>query len=253
MKINFNKSELFYPLSAFFVFLTTWQMVCSVLKIPMYVLPSPINIFAEFKGNGTYIWNNYLVTFIESFLGLLIGSLFGFTMGCIIAESIILRKIYLPFLIASNAIPVVAIAPIILIWFGPGLVSKVVVTAFISFFPIALNTFKGLTEFVALYKDLFTVYGSSKFEFFYKFKLGNATHYIFTGLKLNATLAPIGAIVAEFISADKGVGFAIMQANYSNNSSKLWGYIILACSIGIIFYLIVSLIESVFFKKYKTK
>lgn len=248
--MNF-KIIIFY-LALLSAFLGLWSLLVFVADIPRYILPSPFEILQSFKGYFGETWRNYSITLVESFFGLVLGSMLGFAFGVGMAQFRLFRKMSLPFLIGSNAIPVVAIAPILIIWFGSGLFSKIAVSSFISFFPIALNTYRGLCEFRPAYEDLFRIYGASKKEFLLKYKMGNAIPFIFTGLRLNATLSVIGSIVGEFVSADKGIGFAILQAGYNFNSPKLWGYIMLACSIGILFYALAYLAETLFFRNYKS-
>jgi len=227
------------------------EITLRAINVPDYILPKPSQIATALLSMGSEFGTNFAYTFIEALAGMLIGSCLGFLIGICLAQNSFFKKMSLPFLIASNAVPIIAIAPILIIWFGNTLMAKIVVAAFISFFPIALNTFKGLTEFNKNYQELFGIYGSTRSQFLYRYKLGNAVPYILTGLKLNATLSVIGAVVGEFVSSDRGLGFAILQASYSFNSPKLWANILLTCCIGVFFYLMISLVENVLFKKFK--
>lgn len=251
MKSKINISSIFIPVVGFIICIGIWQGLTVWMNIPSYLLPSPYEIFKSFQENTPEIAANYLVTLSESFLGVVLGSVIGFIIGVAMAESSFFRKLSLPFLIASNAIPIIAIAPIIIIWFGNTLTAKVMVASFISFFPIALSSYRGLSEFRPYFKELFDTYGATRNQFLFKYKMGNAVPYIMTGLKLNATLSVIGAIVGEFVSSNKGLGFGILQASYNFNSAKLWGYIFLACSIGVGFYIIIYILEKKLLHKFK--
>jgi NitT/TauT family transport system permease protein len=251
MKINSKPASISLPLLTLVFLLALWETLTRWLKVPDYILPPPSAIYHAFRIMGGQWWENYQITLWEAASGLVIGSLFGFLIGTALAKSTVFNRMALPFLIASNAIPVIAIAPIIIIWFGNSLLAKIVVAAFISFFPLALNTYKGLKQYRSFYLELFQVYGASKTDFLLRFQIGNAIPYIWTGLKLNATLSVIGAIVGEFVSADRGLGFAILQASYNFDAAKLWANIFLTCSIGIIFYTILYLTENFILNKFK--
>lgn len=250
MIVNLKGGKWLYPIFALLLFLGIWQLVVSFFSVPSYILPSPGQVGKVFQTSWPELSKNYRITFIESFLGLALGSLIGFVVGIFMAQSAIFRNLTLPVLIASNAVPVIAIAPLILIWFGNTLFAKIMVAAFISFFPLVLNTYRGLSEFPRHYQELFIIYGATRNQFLIKYKLGNALPFIITGLKLNATLSVIGSIIGEFVSSDRGIGFGILQASYNFNTSRLWSYIILACTIGILFYVTFYFLEY-FFKNFK--
>ena len=131
--------------------------------------------------------------------------------------------------------------------------SKIFVSAFLCFFPLCINTYKGLSEYDPIFKDLFFVYGSTKIEFLKKFKLMNSLPFIFTGLKLNATYSVIGAIVAEFVGANSGLGFGMLQASYTLNAPRLWGYIIISCILGMTMYFTIVIIEKLVGKRFSFK
>lgn len=251
MKTKIKLSDVLLPAVAFVVIILIWQYATKWFNVPSYILPSPAEILRNYYTSGPELWKNFFITFLESFLGMLLGSMVGFLIGVSMAQSTVFQKISLPFLIASNAIPIIAIAPIIIIWFGNTMIAKIMVAAFIAFFPIVLNTYRGLSEYRRYFRELFKIYGASETQFLFKYKLGNALPYIITGLKLNATLSVIGAIVAEFVSSDRGLGFGILQASYNFDSAKLWGYIFLACLIGVGFYTIIYIFEQLFLHKFK--
>jgi ABC-type nitrate/sulfonate/bicarbonate transport system permease component len=235
--------DLAFPISlAFLMFI--WEFFPKIFSIPPYVFPSISAIIENtFTVKNQLLFLHLKTTATEALLGFLLGSLIAFAIGVLMEQYNLVSKIILPYVIASNAIPVIALAPILILWFGNGIMSKIAVAAFLCFFPLCINTFKGLGEYKLLYKHLFDVYGASSFEFLNRFKLPNAMPFIITGLKLNAVYAVIGAIVAEFIGSDRGLGFGMLQASYSLNIPRLWGYIIVACLLGLLFYGIIFLLE----------
>lgn len=237
----FNKLK--YPVIFTIGLLLIWEFVPFLLKTPAYIFPRfSVIIKAIFSSNE---WLEHLkITALESLLGFCLGSFLGFIIGFLMSKSEIMSRILLPYVIASNAIPVIAIAPIIIMWFGNGITSKIVVSAFLCFFPLSINTYKGLSTFPVLYQELFNIYGASEIQFYRYFRLKNAFPFIFTGLKLNATFAVIGSIVGEIIASDKGLGYAMLQAVYNLNMPKLWGLVIVSCILGMSAYSVVVFVES---------
>lgn len=253
IKSNMQKSILLkiLPVSFFILLLLLWEFIPQIFSIPAYVFPRLSDIVpAIIKAQDVFL-TNIQTTFIEAIFGFILGSSIGFITGLLMAENKLFANTMLPYVVASNAIPIVAIAPLVIIWFGYGIISKIILAAFLCFFPLSINTFKGLNEYSNIYFELFKTYGSSKYEFLAKFKLRNSLPFIFAGLKLSATFSVIGAIVAEFIGATSGLGFGMLQASYNLNTPRLFGYIIVACTMGLFMYYSVLLIENLIIKKEK--
>lgn len=225
------------------VMLMLWEYLPQAFNIPVYIFPPISKIYISIVDNFDNVRNHFSVTIAEAILGFLMGSVIGFLFGVIIAEFSLISKISLPYLIASNAIPVIAIAPMIILWFGYGIMAKVIVSAFVCFFPLVITTYKGLNEYKIVFAELFKIYGSNKYEFLIKYKLPNAIPFILSGLKLNATYSVVGAVVAEFIGANSGLGFGMLQSIYSMNTARLWGYIAISCSLGMMMYFFVYVFE----------
>jgi NitT/TauT family transport system permease protein len=235
------------PLIFFVFIIALWEFIPLMFSVPDYVFPRLSDIIpAIIKAKPAFVANS-MTTLGEAFIGFLIGSLTGFFTGVLMAQSRIIAKSILPYVVASNAIPIVAIAPIVVIWFGHGITSKIILAAFLCFFPLAINTFRGLIEYPAIYRELFNTYGATNYEFLAKFKIRNAVPYIFAGLKLSASYSVIGAIVAEFIGSTSGLGFGMLQASYNLNTPRLFGYLFIACIMGLFMYYTIVLIEYLLF------
>ena len=236
-----------WPAIVFFIaMIIGWELMIRTFDIPVYVLPSPGDIYLAVVTNPGSLLFHSGITLFESVAGFAIGSVLGAILGTIFAYSKILARGFLPYIIAANTIPVVAIAPIIIIWFGHGLASKVAVTAFLSFFPLALNMMKGLQSYDRTIMDVFHISAATGWQRFFKMRLPNAIPYVFVGLKLNVTFSVIGAIVAEFVQADKGLGFVIMTAYRTLAMPRLWAAMLMSALIGILFFLAVAWIERTF-------
>lgn len=231
------------PLVTLFVGLTVWEASCRIFAIPVYILPSPLQIWLAFSGNPLPLLGHAGITLFEAVSGFLIGSVAGAMLGTVFAYSSVIARGFLPFIIAANTIPVVAIAPIIILWFGSGLGSKIAVTAFLSFFPLALNMMKGLQSYDRTVMDVFHVAAATPVQRFFKMRLPSALPYVFVGLKLNVTFSVIGAIVAEFVQADRGLGFVIMTTYRTLAMPRLWAAMIVSALIGILFFAVIAALE----------
>jgi NitT/TauT family transport system permease protein len=230
-------------LVSFLILVVLWESAVNLLAIPVYVLPAPSRIWSSFAADPTTLLGHSGITFFEAVIGFVIGSVLGAVLGTLFAYSRILALGLLPYVIAANTIPVVAIAPIIIIWFGHGIESKIAVTAFLSFFPLALNMMKGLQSYDRTIMDVFHVAAATNSQRFLKMRLPSALPYVFVGLKLNVTFSVIGAIVAEFVQADRGLGFVIMTTYRTLAMPRLWAAMFASALIGILFFALVALIE----------
>lgn len=220
-----------------------WEGTVQALDIPAYFIPAPSTIWQAFWTRPGDMMFHAGVTLLEAVSGCLIGSLLGAVLGAMFAYSRLLARGLLPYFIAANTIPVVAMAPIIILWFGHGLQSKIAVTTFLSFFPLALNMMKGLQSYDRVISDVFHVAAAGPVQSFLKMRLPSALPYVFVGLRINVTYSVIGAIVAEFVQADKGLGFVIMTNYRQLSMPRLWAALFISAFIGITFFAIVNVIE----------
>ena len=231
------------PLVMFAMVVGIWEWAVHILEIPAYILPAPSRIWTSLIKDGGSILGHSGITFFEAVAGFIIGSILGTILGTCFAYSRIFAQSLLPYVIAANTIPVVAIAPIIIIWFGHGIASKIAVTAFLSFFPLALNMMKGLRSYDHTIMDVFHVAAASGWQCFFKMRLPASLPYVFVGLKLNVTFSVIGAIIAEFVQADRGLGFVIMTAYRTLNMPRLWAAMLVSAATGILFFALIALAE----------
>lgn len=231
------------PLVMAILICVVWEAVTISFEIPAYVIPSPSRIWEAFWGNPSALLYHAGVTLTEAVAGCIIGSFLGAMLGTAFAYSSLLARGFLPFVIAANTIPVVAIAPIIIIWFGHGIESKIAVTTFLSFFPLALNMMKGLQSYDRIIMDVFHVAAATPVQRFFKMRLPSALPYVFVGIKINVSFSIIGAIVSEFVQADKGLGFVIMTTYRNLNMPRLWAALFISAMLGMAFFALVTLVE----------
>lgn len=238
-----DRKQIIVPVVTLFAVLATLEIVIRLLNIPEYVLPTPSRVSQAFFDPRTQLLKHTSVTLGESVCGLLIGSSVGLFLGIILAESKSTRLALLPYVVGSNAVPVVAVAPLVLMWFGYGFMSRAVVSAFLCFFPLCINAYRGLQAADKYYRELFEVYGATRSQYLLKARLPYAMPFLFAGAKLNATYAVIGAVVAEFIGTTAGLGHGIVHASYNTDTPRLWAYLVVSILLGISFYGMVWILE----------
>jgi len=188
-----------------------WAAVVDWANLPAFVLPSPAavwNKFLQTLQDGTLL-SNTAVTLLEVLIGLFTGTCLATILGYILARSSSLEQLISPILVAGQAVPTVAIAPILIIWFGSGMISKVIICTFIVFFPVLVNTIIGFRDVPANLRDLMRSMHANKFQMLKYLELPAALPVLFGGLRIGATLSVVGAVVGEFVGSDSGLGFLI--------------------------------------------
>lgn len=192
--------------------------------------------------------NAAVFTFREAFLGFAIGGLLGFALGAVFAHSHMLERGLMPYVVASQTVPILAIAPMVIIWLQAGWLSVAVIAAYLTFFPVTINTLRGLRSPDPTAVELMQSYAASTWTTLWKLRFPAALPLIFTALKISATASVVGAIIGELPSGIRdGLGGAILNFNsyYISGPERLWATIIITAFVGIFFYLFVSLVEAV--------
>jgi NitT/TauT family transport system permease protein len=228
------------------VSIIVWDLVIRVFKIPDFLIPPPLAVLNQFITGKSFslLVGHSLVTLYEAGLGFVLGILIGVSLSILIVYSPLLQTALYPLLVVAQVIPKLALAPLVLIWFGYGILSKVVIAFLISFFPIIVNTASGLRDVEPEMIDLVTSLNATKWQVFRKIRFPNSLPHLFSGLKISITFAVIGAIVAEFIGADTGVGYLIIIATHELKTALLFAAIIMSSIIGILAYGVIVLLEN---------
>lgn len=195
------------------ILLGVWQAVVLIGDLPHYILPSPVAVFESFLIHDALIWQHTQVTLVEILLGLGIGSVLGVTSALALNISKRLSAVLLPVLIISQAVPVFAIAPLLVLWFGYGIVSKIVMTVMIIYFPITAACFDGLRQTQNSWLDIAKTYHVTPMQILLKVKLPAALPALASGLRIAITIAPIGAVVGEWVGSSSGLGYLMLHAN----------------------------------------
>ena len=225
--------------------LFAWEVVTIGLNIPMVILPSPSLISIQFVNSLETLWADFIQTFVRAALtGYLIGCGSAFIVAILIDKSLFLRRGLLPIGNFISAIPIVGIAPIMIMWFGFDWHSKAAVVVIMTFFPMLVNTVTGLSVNKTADRDLLKTYASSYTQSLILMRLPAAAPFIFNALKINSTLALIGAIIAEFFgSPTVGLGFRISVEVGRLNLDMVWAEIVVAAIVGSASYGVISFIE----------
>lgn len=232
------------PFAGVLVFLLLWEIGVRVFKAPAYLLPPPSTIFetmiAEFP---KLLWHSWITTY-EMLVGYGLAVAVAVPLAVAITASQRFDKFIMPTLLFFQVVPKVAIAPLFLVWFGVGTLPKVLVAFLISFFPIVIDAAVGLRSMSTEMNDLARSMGASKLQVFARFRLPTSLPYLFSGLKVAATLAVAGAVVGEFVGADKGLGYLLLVTNSNLETALMFATLFALTFIGLIFFYIVEVLET---------
>ena len=222
-----------------------WQLLVLINNYPAFILPGPQLVWAELLRaiQTPTFWSHIGITLIEVLSGLLIGAALAIVLGYVLAKSAVLNSILSPLIVASQAVPIVAVAPLLAIWFGYGLTPKIVTSALIVFFPILITVASGLRSIEPNLRDLMRSLQANRRQMFLKLELPAALPIILSGFKVGATLAVIGAIVGEFVNSDQGLGFLIKQGNGEYNTARTFVALIALMVMALSMYGSVALLE----------
>ncbi|MDH4985454.1 ABC transporter permease [Aminobacter anthyllidis] len=223
--------------------LTIWQLVITLFGVPSYLVPAPTDVAAAFVQDRSLLVAAALPTITEAFLGFLLGN----TIALLVAVSFVYNKIveemFYPVAILIKTIPIVAIAPVLKIILGNGIEPKIVIAALICFFPTLVNSVRGFRAVNPQLLELMRVLSASKTEVFLRIRVYSALPYIFSALKISVTMCVLGAIVGEWIGANQGIGYLLLQSMFDFNTPRLFATILTASIIAITGFAIVSMLE----------
>jgi len=234
----------------FVFFLGIWEWFGSTMSD--LVLPAPSVVFpllwTELKAG--YFTPHIIQTALEVLAGLFIGSVFGIVMGVLMGEIKWLRSLFSPYVIASQAVPKLALAPLFVLWFGFGMTSKIIITALICFFPLLENTMTAMRQTNSDKQKLFRVLQASRWETLIHLKIPEGLPSIMSGFRVAVVLALVGAVVGEFIGANKGLGALIIASQGMMDTPLMFAVLILLTLFGMTLYGLVNVVEKILLKKY---
>jgi NitT/TauT family transport system permease protein len=238
-------SDSIISLGAFVVLLAVWEVAVRVLHVPDYILPAPtaisVSLYYGLK-SGLFV-EHFFVTAFQTLAGFLLAAIIGIGLGALVAQFRIVERTIYPWLVALQTLPKIAIAPLIIIWAGYGIQSKIVIVTLVALFPILVNTIVGLKSCDQGKLDLMRSLGATGWETFRLVRLPNALPFIFAGLNVAIVLAILGSIVGEFVGSKAGLGNLILEANFQFNVAQMFAILVILGVFGVTLSLIVRFIE----------
>jgi NitT/TauT family transport system permease protein len=223
--------------------LAAWQFILPLFGVPKYILPTPAQVAVRMAADPLLLWQNFVPTMIESLLGFFFGNLAAILLAIVFVYSKTAERAYFPVVLFLNTIPILALAPIIVLIFGIGILPKIVIASIICFFPTLVNMTRGLDAVSASERELMHVLSAGPVEVFWKLRVPRSLPFLFASLRISSTACVVGAIVGEWIGANKGLGSVIIQSTFNYRSELLYAAIILSSSLAVAIFAIVTFVE----------
>jgi NitT/TauT family transport system permease protein len=241
MKVETRRRLL--PAAALGALLLLWWLAVTLFRIPEYIIPSPVHVAKTLTSDLGTILRNLVPTAVESVLGFLLGNLASIAVATLFVHQRTVEEALFPLAIIVRSIPIVALAPILVLLFGNDMAPKVIIAALVCFFPTLVNMVRGLSSVNPQALELMKILSATKGEVFWKLRLYNSLPYLFAALKIAASASVIGAIVGEWIGSTEGIGALIIHATYNFDTGLLYAAITVACLFSVLFTSFVSFLE----------
>lgn len=232
--------NLFRGTLIIFSLLILWQLLTVIFKFPVYILPSPLVVLHTLYLQAPLIASQTWITILETLLGLLLGALAGASVALTMIFFRPLRMWLMPMLILSQALPVFAIAPILVIWLGYGIASKIAVIVLMLFFPVASAFFDGLKSVSSDFLDLAQTMNATRWNILWKIRVPAALPSFASGLRIATAAAPLGAIIGEWVGSSSGLGFLMLNANARLQIDLMFAVLLVVIAFGIILFFTVD-------------
>jgi len=228
----------------FIVVILVWEFGAKFFNVPTYIIPAPSDIYSSIVERGAQLIRHIIVTLEEIVFGFLVGVAIGTLAGIGVTHSGLLKGIIYPIAILMRTLPLIVLAPILILWFGWGITSKIIIITIIVFFPIFVNTATGLLAVEPEYLDLMRSMKATKTQIFLKLRFPNSLPYYFAGLKIGIGSAVVGAIIGEFVAPTKGLGYmSLMALTYIDVPFLFLNVLLIALIFGMGFFGLICLIE----------
>ena len=233
--------------------LVAWELWTQLGDVPKWQLPAPSVIAQELVESRGLLWEHTQVTLLEVVLGMVAALLVGLFLASVIAYSRIVERSVYPIIIASQTIPIIAIAPLLLIWVGYGIAPKIIVVALISFFPISVNTVDGLRSVDPDMVNMMRTLGASRWQIFTKLQVPSALPQMFSGIKIGITVSVIGAVIGEWVGASSGLGYLMTYSQPLFLTARVFAAIVVLSALGIGLFVLATLVERMVLPWYHTE
>ena len=223
--------------------LVLWWAAITVFNVKPFIAPSPFAVLQTLIDKRAVLLDNLLPTALEAAGGFLLGNLAAIVVATIFIHNKTVEEIFFPVVLAFNAIPLVAKAPVLVLIMGNGMEPKITIAALVCFFPTLVNMVRGLESVNPQAMELMRVLSASKTEVFFRLRLFNALPYLFSALRISASMCVIGAVVGEWVGSTVGIGALILQATFNFDSPLLYAAIVMSATLSGLFFLAVTLAE----------
>jgi len=241
--IKLLNSPFLRPILLVIALLVVWDVAIVVFAIPAYLVPTPLNVAIEIYAQWPMLLRESWPTLQATIGGFILSVVIGVPLAMMIAWSKTIESYLYPLLVFSQSIPKVAIAPLFVVWFGFGLLPKVIVAFLLGFFPIVVSTVMGFKSLEADFIDLARSMGSSRLKMFTKISLPNALPAIFSSMKVSITLAVVGAVVGEFVGSNSGIGYVLQKANGNFDLPLMFASLVVLSLMGVLLFAAIDVIE----------
>jgi NitT/TauT family transport system permease protein len=231
------------PFWLIIVLIIGWDLCIRLFKIPPYLIPTPWQVVQQLFKEWPMLWRESLPTLYATLGGFALSALVGVPIAMWIAYSRLVESFVYPLLVFSQSVPKVAIAPLFVVWFGFGVIPKVIAAFLLGFFPVIVATVQGFKSIEPDVIDLARSMGANPLKVFMKFRLPQAMPAIFSGLKVSVTLAVVGAVVGEFVGSNSGLGYVLQKANGTFDLPLMFAALVILSMIGVLLFLVLELIE----------
>jgi NitT/TauT family transport system permease protein len=225
------------------LFCAVWEAACILLKIPNYIVPAPHRVLEKVVESWSLLYAHSLTSVAEIMLGFVLASVGALVCAIAMVHSRRVEAVLEPFLVVSQVIPKVALAPLFIIWFGHGMLPKIIIAMLIAFFPVLVNAVVGLRSVDAEIIELMESIAASKRQTFWRVRLPNSLPYICPALKVAALLSIVGAMVGEFVGSDKGLGYLMIIGDVNLDTDLLFAALVVVTAFGMIVYAVIETFE----------
>ena len=240
-------ADIAQPIAALLVFVALWEAICRFFHVPSYLVPPPSAIFVDTWQLLGQVWMHTLATTQTTLLGFAASLIVSLPLAILLTASPAVANTVYPILVLTQSIPKVALAPILVVIFGSNELPRVVVTFLVAFFPLVLSIAAGITSVPPELIELGRACRASRWRELWRIRLPYAVPFVFSGLKAAITLSVVGAVVGEFVNADRGLGYLIVTSTAFFRVPLAWGALVLLSILGIVLFQAVVIVERVFF------
>ena len=240
-----NRPQVLLIPFVFVLFVALWEWVVRAWNVPNFLVPAPSTVagaLARGMRTGLYL-TNFWITLFEALVGFVIAAVAGIVLGAIIAQFRLVERTFYPYLVALQTLPKIAIAPLVIVWFGFGISSKVIIAGMVAFFPVLVNVIVGLKTVDAAKLDLMRSLRATRWQTFRLVTFPNALPFVFAGLDIAIVFSVLGAIVGEFVGSQKGLGNLILQFNFSLDVAGVFAVLILLSVMGVVLHLVMQAVQ----------